>query len=216
MEIHHRLYEKSINYGTTTTTTTTATTANDLVPVLSDNNETSGMSENSNFGASTSSLVKNTGTFASVGRGTIINEFPGYSSTSPGLLNYRVESDLSLGLTVAVTSAIVAEGSDMTTENDLNANHHQCQQQQSRRTLAQNPDNNICGIVGTAESERLNKTMVITTNRNGSNRNGGTNANTNSNCNCAITTTNEPNFSHRISKVPHFSLFLPHLSGHEP
>ncbi|KAK6112974.1 LIM domain family protein [Brugia pahangi] len=212
MEIHHRLFEKSINYNTTT-----IAAANNLIPILCDTNDASGIPENSNFGACTSSLINNTDAFASLNRTTLnINEFPGYSNTSTGLLNHSIKSDLSLDLSTTIATRAVALAAETTPneiKNDLNANNqHHCQQQQhqqSAQTLTlQNAENNICAIVGTLtaaslQSDQSNTTMIITTNRsrNSSSGNDGANVNSNnSNCNCAITTANEPNFSHRISK----------------
>ncbi|VBB34583.1 unnamed protein product [Acanthocheilonema viteae] len=221
MEIHHRLYEKSINYNSATT----IDTANDLVPILCDANDTSGIPENSNFGPSTSSLINNTDAFVLLPRTATanINEFPGYSNTSStGLLNHQTTSNLSLDLTSQAIS-VIAETSNEA-KNDLNTNshhhhhhyHHQCQQQQQqfRRTLAlQNAENNICAIVGTLttaslQTDQTNTTMIITANRTTNNRCNSNNenddangSNSNSNCNCPITTTNEPNFSQRISKI---------------
>ncbi|CAG9533525.1 unnamed protein product [Cercopithifilaria johnstoni] len=221
MEIHHRLYEKSINYNPPN-----IATANDLLPVLSDTNDTSGISENSNFSTSTSSLVNNSGTFVSLGRSTTLNmnEFPSYSNTtSTGLLDHQTIPNLSLDLTTTVTSqviSVVAETSSETKNNLNGINHHhhqQChqQQQQFRRTLPlQNAENNVCAVVGTLttsslQTDHTNTTMVITNNNSSnSNRSGNDGVNgssNNSNCSCATTTTattttNEQNFPQRNSK----------------
>uniref|UniRef100_A0A1I8EJ14 LIM zinc-binding domain-containing protein n=1 Tax=Wuchereria bancrofti TaxID=6293 RepID=A0A1I8EJ14_WUCBA len=220
MEIHHRLYEKSINYNTATIAAAAAA-ANNLVPILCDTNDASGISENSHFCASISSLINNTDAFVSLNRTTLnINEFPGYSNSSTGLLNHSIKSDLSLDLSTTIATQTVALTTETSSEikNDLIANnHHHCQQQQqqhqqqqqrqkSEQTLTlQNAENNICAIVGTIalQTEKSNTTMIITTNRsrNSSSGNDGANVSSNNNnCNCAITTANEPNFSHRISK----------------
>ncbi|VDM93406.1 unnamed protein product [Onchocerca ochengi] len=177
MEIHHRLYEKSINYNNTITTTTTVATTttaitNNLIPVICDTNNISGIPENCNFAPSTSSLINNTsdGTFVSLNnRGTVnINEFSGYSNPSTGLLNHhQTATDLSLNLTATVTSqaiSLIAETSNET-KNDLNINHHQQQQQHSRQLLPslQNAENNICSIVGTLTKLATTTTTTATT-----------------------------------------------------